>query len=164
MLVCDVFGTETEGAAAAMHAVADAVTHCRFEATDAASDEVVLSKILQVLVACVRSPCGSLLSDEDICAIVQACFRIGHQTGRESELLQRLARQALLDVVRATFSRIASWPVPDPTAVPPPPASADDSLPFGTASMAEVLRFLATLVALEDSPEAEVMRVFGLTL
>ena len=167
VLLCEVFTPDAQGAAAAMHAVADAVTHCRFEATDPASDEVVLSKILQVLVACVRSPCGSLLSDEDICAIVQACFRIGHQTGKESELLQRLARQALLDVVRATFGRMESWPVDDaasPLASTSSQLNEDAPPPFGSASLAEVLRFLATLVALEDGPDTEVMNVFGLTL
>ena len=31
-----------------MHSIANAVTQCKFEATDPASDEVVLYKILQV--------------------------------------------------------------------------------------------------------------------
>ena len=31
-----------------MHAIADAVTQCKFEATNPAADEVVLYKILQV--------------------------------------------------------------------------------------------------------------------
>jgi brefeldin A-resistance guanine nucleotide exchange factor 1 len=35
-------------ASAAMHSIADAVAHCRFEETDHDSDEVVLAKILQV--------------------------------------------------------------------------------------------------------------------
>ena len=34
--------------AEAMHSIANAVTQCKFEATDPASDEVVLYKILQV--------------------------------------------------------------------------------------------------------------------
>lgn len=38
----------------AMHAVADAVTQCKFEATDPAADEVVLYKILQV---CIQHVC-----------------------------------------------------------------------------------------------------------
>lgn len=35
-----------------MHAIADAVTQCKFEATDPAADEVVLYKILQVSLPC----------------------------------------------------------------------------------------------------------------
>lgn len=40
-----------QGIAEAMHKTAEAITQCRFEATDPASDEVVLFKILQVLCA-----------------------------------------------------------------------------------------------------------------
>ena len=41
-------GSTGERTAVAMHAIADAVTQCKFEATDPAADEVVLYKILQV--------------------------------------------------------------------------------------------------------------------
>ena len=41
-------GSTGEKAAKAMHAIADAVTQCKFEATNPAADEVVLYKILQV--------------------------------------------------------------------------------------------------------------------
>lgn len=44
-------GTTGEKAAKAMHAIADAVTQCKFEATNPAADEVVLYKILQVVSA-----------------------------------------------------------------------------------------------------------------
>ena len=81
-------------AAQAMHAVADAVTLCRFEATDSDHDDVVLSKILHVLLECMRCPTGALLSDDDVCNIVQACYRIGHQSGKESALLRNLSRSA----------------------------------------------------------------------
>ena len=43
-----------------MHAIADAVTQCKFEATDPAADEVVLYKILQVTHQCSKTlPCSS---------------------------------------------------------------------------------------------------------
>ncbi len=44
----DVSGDSGDQATEAMHAIADAVTQCKFEATDPAADEVVLYKILQV--------------------------------------------------------------------------------------------------------------------
>ena len=47
------------------------MAHCRFEETDHDSDEVVLAKILQALLACLRCPAGYLLSDDDVCSIVQ---------------------------------------------------------------------------------------------
>ena len=43
-------------AADAMHCIADAVTLCRFEATDPDHDDVVLSKILHVLLAGPATP------------------------------------------------------------------------------------------------------------
>ena len=49
------------GVAEAMHSIANAVTQCKFEATDPASDEVVLYKILQVSV-CWTLPAAARLS------------------------------------------------------------------------------------------------------
>ncbi|MCD9638297.1 hypothetical protein HAX54_022172 [Datura stramonium] len=45
----------------AMHSIVDAVTSCRFEVTDPVSEEVMLMKILQVLVACMRSTKASVM-------------------------------------------------------------------------------------------------------
>ncbi len=45
---CMLLGDTGDQATEAMHAIADAVTQCKFEATDPAADEVVLYKILQV--------------------------------------------------------------------------------------------------------------------
>lgn len=59
-----------------MQEIGFAVTHCRFEATDPDSDEVVLMKILQVLSACVRGAAGHLISDDMIFEMVQTCYRI----------------------------------------------------------------------------------------
>lgn len=42
-------GNTGEKASKAMHAIAEAVTQCKFEATNPAADEVVLYKILQVV-------------------------------------------------------------------------------------------------------------------
>jgi hypothetical protein len=43
---------KTAGAAEVMHFIVDAVTGCKFEVTDPASEEVVLLKILQVGIPC----------------------------------------------------------------------------------------------------------------
>ena len=101
---------ENPDAAEAMHAVADAVTLCRFEATDPDHDDVVLSKILHVLLECMRCPTGRLLSDDDVCNIVQACYRIGHQSGKESALLRNLSRHVLREIVHETFRRLPALP------------------------------------------------------
>ena len=106
LLTENMIGQEPKEAKLAMHKIVDAVTHCRFEATDPSSDEVVLSKILQVLLACISCPSGELLSDDDVCNIIQACYRIGHQNGKSGSLLQQLSKTTLTEVTRTIFKRI----------------------------------------------------------
>ncbi|GJP37729.1 hypothetical protein CLOM_g22150 [Closterium sp. NIES-68] len=112
ILTTGFFSKSTRGAARAMHAVVEAVTGCRFEVTDHSSEEVVLMKILQVLVACLTCPAGELLSDRDVCSVVNTCFRVVHQSALRSDVLQRAACAAMHDMVRTIFARLpslASW-------------------------------------------------------
>ncbi|KAK5835210.1 hypothetical protein PVK06_010897 [Gossypium arboreum] len=55
ILTIDVLDLDIVNVRVAMHMIIDAVTSCRFEVTDPASEEVVLMKILQVLLACMKS-------------------------------------------------------------------------------------------------------------
>jgi len=90
----------------AMHAVVDAVTSCRFEVTDPASEEAVLMKILQVLLACMKSRASAVLSNQHVCTIVNTCFRVVHQAGTKGELLQRISRHTMHELVRCIFSHL----------------------------------------------------------
>ncbi|KAJ4954099.1 hypothetical protein NE237_030931 [Protea cynaroides] len=90
----------------AMHLVVDAVTGCKFEVTDPASEEVVLMKILQVLLACMRCEASIFLNNQHVCTIVYTCFRIVHQSGTKGELLQRIARTTMHELIRCIFSRL----------------------------------------------------------
>ncbi|KAL4436787.1 hypothetical protein ABPG75_003926 [Micractinium tetrahymenae] len=103
-------------AAEAVQAVADGVTQCKFEATYPASDECVLNKILDVLVAAVSCPTGGLLTNDNLINIFQACYRIGHfqtEKGRDtSELLMQASRQAMAEMVHEIFSRLDVIPEP----------------------------------------------------
>ena len=94
------------GAVTIMHAIADAVTLCRFEATSVEDDDAVLSQILFVLVECVKCSCGAALSDDDLCDVFQACYRIGHQTGKETPLLRESSKQSLSDIVHHVGERL----------------------------------------------------------
>lgn len=55
----------------AMNALSSAATHCKFEASDAASDELVLLRMLQVLEMALTSECGQVLSDEAVCEMME---------------------------------------------------------------------------------------------
>lgn len=90
----------------ALHSVVDAVTSCRFEVTDPASEEAVLMKILQVLLACMKSKASVVLSNQHVCNIVNTCFRVVHQAGTKGETLQRTARNTMHELVWCIFSHL----------------------------------------------------------
>ncbi|RZS16979.1 hypothetical protein BHM03_00049067 [Ensete ventricosum] len=90
----------------AMHLIVESVTSCRFEVTDPASEEAVLMKILQVLLAIMRSRASAVLSNQHVCTIVNTCFRVVHQAGTKGELLQRFARQTMHELIRCIFSHL----------------------------------------------------------
>ncbi|CAK9168687.1 unnamed protein product [Ilex paraguariensis] len=106
ILTLDVLDLNTVNVEDAMHLVVDAVTSCRFEVTDPASEEVVLMKILQVLLACLKSKASVMLSNQHVCTIVNTCFRVVHQAGTKGELLQRIARHTMHELVRCIFSHL----------------------------------------------------------
>lgn len=90
----------------ALHQIVDAITSCRFEVTDPASEEVVLMKILQVLLACMKNTASVCLSHHHVCKIVTTCFRIVNQASVKGELLQRIARHTMNELIRCIFSRL----------------------------------------------------------
>lgn len=57
--------------ALAMAQLSNAGTHCKFEASDSVSDEVVLLKILDVLRNSLTGLLGSVLSDESVCEMME---------------------------------------------------------------------------------------------
>ncbi|KAL8143627.1 hypothetical protein V2J09_016659 [Rumex salicifolius] len=113
ILTLDVFSLNTVSIKDAIHSIVDAVTSCRFEVTDPASEEVVLMKILQVLLACMKNKASSVLSNLHVCIIVDTCFRVVHQAGTKSELLQRIARQTMHELIRCVFSRLPEVEISD---------------------------------------------------
>ncbi|GMI99253.1 ENDOPLASMIC RETICULUM MORPHOLOGY 1, GNOM-like 1 [Hibiscus trionum] len=104
ILTLDVLDLDTVNIEEAMHLIVDAVTSCRFEVTDPASEEVVLMKILQVLLACMKSKVATRLSNKHVCMIATTCFRIVHQASSKGELLQRIARHTMHELIRCIFS------------------------------------------------------------
>ncbi|KAJ1259610.1 hypothetical protein BS78_10G168500 [Paspalum vaginatum] len=106
MLTLELVGPSAPNVAQAMGAIVDAVTGCRFEVTDPASEEAVLARVLQVLLACVRARAAPALANRHVCAIVSTCFRVVQQAGTKGELLQRVSRQTMQEVIRCVFARL----------------------------------------------------------
>uniref|UniRef100_A0A7N0TSC5 SEC7 domain-containing protein n=1 Tax=Kalanchoe fedtschenkoi TaxID=63787 RepID=A0A7N0TSC5_KALFE len=107
IMTLDVLDINTVNVVDDMHLVVDAVTSCRFEVTDPASEEVVLMKILQVLLACMKSKASVMLSNQHVCTIVNTCFRVVHQAGTKGELLQRFGRHTMHELVRCIFAHLS---------------------------------------------------------
>ncbi|RUS18465.1 hypothetical protein BC937DRAFT_88745 [Endogone sp. FLAS-F59071] len=91
--------------ALAMSTLSSAATHCKFEASDSVSDEVVLLKILQVLEMALTSECGQVLSDEAVCEMMETGLSMCCQM-RLSELLRRSAEHVMINMVQAMFERL----------------------------------------------------------
>ncbi|KAG9153927.1 hypothetical protein Leryth_025748 [Lithospermum erythrorhizon] len=106
MLTLDVINVDSLNVTNPLHLIIDAVTSCRFEVTDPASEEVVLMKILQVLLACMKCKASVGLSNRHVCNMVNTCFRIVHQASSKGELLQRIARHTMHELVRCIFSHL----------------------------------------------------------
>jgi brefeldin A-resistance guanine nucleotide exchange factor 1 len=75
------------------------LTHCRFEASEQASDDAVLLKVLKLLESIIDSELGDRLSDEIIHEVVQTSMSLACNK-RRSEVLRKAAE---LSVCRITF-------------------------------------------------------------
>ena len=96
--------TESKGSAVL---IGESVTKARFVGTDTSTDEVVLMRIMNVLRELIVRGFKSL-TNETICEIMQSSFRIAFEK-RLSELLRKSAEQALVDMVRSLFLRVADY-------------------------------------------------------
>jgi len=94
----------------AMHLLSAAITHCRFEASDTAADEVVLLRILRLMELVISRPEGSLLGDESICEMMSTGLSMCCQV-RLSEVLRRSAEMAMVTMCQIVFGRLADLPV-----------------------------------------------------
>ncbi|KAI9483078.1 MAG: hypothetical protein EXX96DRAFT_478742 [Benjaminiella poitrasii] len=91
--------------ASAMNALSSAATHCKFEASDAASDELVLLRMLQLLQMAITSKCGQVLSDEAVCEMMETGLSMCCQM-RLTEMLRRSAEHVMINMVIAIFERL----------------------------------------------------------
>ncbi|KNF04843.1 hypothetical protein PSTG_01897 [Puccinia striiformis f. sp. tritici PST-78] len=89
----------------AMSQISAAGTHCRFEASDSTSDEIVLLKILDVLEHALTGPVGYILTDGAVCQMMETGLSMCCQM-RLSEMLRRSAERTMQVMVSAIFRRL----------------------------------------------------------
>ncbi|KAJ2490305.1 GDP/GTP exchange factor for ARF [Coemansia sp. RSA 2050] len=100
-----IIGFSHPRAVPALLELARAVTHCRFEATDAASDEAVLMQILNVLGTLVNCSGSRHLNDVTVCEIMETVLSMSCQM-RLSEMLRKSAESTLFTLVTFVFGRL----------------------------------------------------------
>ncbi|KAI9675163.1 MAG: GDP/GTP exchange factor for ARF [Trizodia sp. TS-e1964] len=89
----------------AMQLLSSAITHCRFEASDSAADEIVLLRILKLMEGMLSGPGGDMLGDESVCEMMETGLSMCCQV-RLSELLRRSAEISMVRMCQVIFERL----------------------------------------------------------
>lgn len=131
-LVHKVVSLSAPGAQIAVAEIAHATSHCRFEASEATTDELVLVRILSVMRELICEPTDTnfapaapgvvddanarrahtladCLGDDSICEMMETGLSMCCQT-RLSEVLRRTAELSMTAMVRTLFSRLPLLP------------------------------------------------------
>ncbi|KAF8416147.1 hypothetical protein BGX38DRAFT_1244736 [Terfezia claveryi] len=88
-----------------MQLLASTITHCRFEASDTAHDEVVLLRILKLMERIFSGPCGEVLGDESVCEMMETILSMCCQM-RLSEMLRKSAEMSMVVICQVVFERL----------------------------------------------------------
>ena len=94
----------------AMQKLSSAVTHCRFEASDSATDEIVLFRILKLMEGMINGPGGDVIGDESMCEMMETGISMCCQV-RLSELLRRSAEVSMVTMCQTIFERLKALPL-----------------------------------------------------
>jgi brefeldin A-resistance guanine nucleotide exchange factor 1 len=97
----------------AMQQLSSAITHCRFEASDSAADEIVLLRILKLMEGMISGPGGDVLGDESVCEMMETGLSMCCQA-RLSELLRRSAEIAMVSMCQVIFRRLKTLEIESP--------------------------------------------------
>jgi hypothetical protein len=90
----------------AINDLTNAVTRCKFEATDVVSDEIILTLILRLLQTLALSEVGKkCITDKGMCEMVEVSFGM-HFQGRISGLLRQSAQETLMVLTQCMFERL----------------------------------------------------------
>lgn len=88
--------------ALATQSLSTAVTHCQFDISDSAQEEVVLLMILHLMEDMLSGPGGDILSDESVCDIMGRGLTICSRS-RFSEVLRRTAEASMVRMCQIIF-------------------------------------------------------------
>ncbi|OAA68348.1 guanine nucleotide exchange factor [Niveomyces insectorum RCEF 264] len=86
----------------AMQALSQAITHCQFDISDSAQEEVVLLMILNLMEDMLSGPGGDILSDESVCDMMGRGLTICSRP-RFSEVLRQTAEATMVRMCQIIF-------------------------------------------------------------
>ncbi|KAI9713587.1 MAG: GDP/GTP exchange factor for ARF [Bogoriella megaspora] len=109
-LAYSIISRESPKLALGMQLLSSAITHCRFEATDSAADEIVLLRILKLMEGMISGPGGDILSDESVCEMMETGLSMCCQV-RLSEVLRRSAEISMVTMCQTIFQRLKTLEV-----------------------------------------------------
>lgn len=89
----------------AMQLLSAALTHCRFEASNTAADEIVFLRILRLMEGIISGPGGEILSDESMCQIMETGLRLCCEA-KLTQMLQRSAEISMVSMCQVVFERL----------------------------------------------------------
>ncbi|KAI9800297.1 MAG: GDP/GTP exchange factor for ARF [Piccolia ochrophora] len=101
----NIISTDSPRLPLAMQLLSSAITHCRFEASDSAADEIVLLRILKLMESMLAGPAGPTLGDESVCEMMETGLSMCCQI-RLSELLRRSAEMSMVTMCQVIFERL----------------------------------------------------------
>ena len=109
----NVITTKSPRVSLAMQNLSAAITHCRFEGSDSAADEVVLLRILNLMESMLSRAEGQLLGDESVCEMMETGLSMCCQA-RLSEVLRKSAEMAMVAMCQVIFERLKRLPIEEP--------------------------------------------------
>jgi brefeldin A-resistance guanine nucleotide exchange factor 1 len=109
----NIIGHDSPHLPEAMQQLSSAITHCRFEASDSAADEIVLLRILKLMEGMISGPGGEVLGDESVCEMMETGLSMCCQA-RLSELLRRSAEIAMVSMCQVIFKRLKTLEIETP--------------------------------------------------
>ncbi|KAL9088934.1 MAG: hypothetical protein Q9165_005991 [Trypethelium subeluteriae] len=109
-LAYNIISRESPKLALGMQLLSSAITHCRFEATNSAADEIVLLRILKLMEGMISGPGGDILSDESVCEMMETGLSMCCQV-RLSEVLRRSAEISMVTMCQTIFQRLKTLEV-----------------------------------------------------
>ncbi|KVH93928.1 Armadillo-like helical [Cynara cardunculus var. scolymus] len=149
------FDRKTPGAKEAISNVVIAVTGCRLEKTHPITEAGIMMRILQVLAAVMRHPASVLLDDHSVCTIVNTCFQVVQQSSNQSDMLQRIARHTMHDLIQIIFSRLPEIAVGDWENSESDTEDTTEETGYGIRCAVDIFHFLCSLLNVVGMVENE---------